>query len=293
VAVEWDDPVLPLLTVHLARVEPARKALVPDPQPVDRQPVESRCLAEELAGVSFFDRSGRRAARERAASRAAADVHEEETRRAAEQKALQEELDGQWERLSQNDPEAVNQALETALRGSKLSATPVEVQGGRVVLLIRFGTTEVIPDRKPDFTPTGMPTTRKRTKGEINDLYAQALASHILAAVRRVFATAPGIADVRALAIRKDPRVERPSDFLSPVYAGSFSRDRCERLEWNSVSPLEELLLAPGALMHRKGATSEVVPIDLSSDPELKQIIDELRRELADTGAPAAPVPAE
>jgi hypothetical protein len=293
VAVDWDDPVVPLLSTHLGQVESAHRAVAPDPEPVDREAIETRCLNEELAGVGFFDRAGRRAARERAASRAAAEAREEEVRRAAEKEALQSELDGQWERLSRNDPEAVRQALETAFRRAKLPAAPVEVHGRRALLLISFGTTDVIPDRKPDFTPSGMPTTRKRTKGEINDLYAQALASHVLAAVRQTLAAAPGIDTVRAIAVRKDPRVQRPSDYLSAVYAGSFTRDRCEHLAWDSISPLEELLLAPGAFMHRKGATSEVVPIDLSNEPELQQVIEELRRGLTASGEPAAPVPNE
>jgi len=95
------------------------------------------------------------------------------------------------------------------------------------------------------------------------------------------------------LVVRKDARVERPSDFLSAIYAGTFSRERCDRLAWDNVNPLEELLLAPGALLHRKGATSEVVPLDLSADPELKQVIDELRHELAAPGETRTPAPTE
>jgi hypothetical protein len=291
--VDWDDPVRPLLSAHLAQFESARRALAPDPGPVDYEEIEGRCLAAELSGVGFFDRAGRRAAKERAVSQAAAQVQAEGARRASEHKAVQEELDEQWDKLCRNEPEAITQALGVAFQRRKLSAAPLEVQGAGVFLLIRFGTTDVIPDRKPDFTPTGLPTTRKRTKAEINDVYAQALASAVLAAVRETFAVAPSIAEVRVLVVRKDPRVERPSDFLSAIYAGAFSRDRCEHLAWNSVNPLEELLLAPGALLHRKGATSEVVPLDLSADPELKQVIDELRRELAASGETAAPVSAE
>jgi hypothetical protein len=287
--VEWDDPVLALLSAHLAQFEPAEKALARDPEPVDRQEIESRCLEEELAGVGFFDRAGRRAAKERAVSRAEAEARNEETHRASEHQALQEELDEQWEKLCQNDPETVSEALEAGFQRRKLPAAPLELKGARVFLLIRVATTDAIPDRKPDFTPTGLPTTRKRTKAEINDLYAQALASRVLATVRETLAVAPSIDEVRVLVVRKDPRVEHPSEFLSAVYVGTFSRNRCERLPWNSVNALEELLVAPGALLHRKGTTSEVVPLDLSEDPELKQALDELRGELAASGDTALP----
>lgn len=182
------------------------------------------------------------------------------------------------------------QALEAAFEDNESPAAAVNAEGARVSLVMLFDTTEVIPERKPGFTPTGRPTLQKRTKSEINDLYAQALASQVLATVKEAFAVVPGIEEASLLVVRKDPRVEKASDFVSAIYAGTFSRSRLQRLNWGSLDPIEELLLVPDALLRRKGAAGEIAPLDLSNEPELRQVVDEVRRGLA-TGESSVSLP--
>ncbi len=66
------------------------------------------------------------------------------------------------------------------------------------------------------------------------------------------------------------------------VYAGKFQRQRMAGWNWNAVDPVEELLRAPDARLHRKGAGLEIAALDLRGEPELAAVLAAVGTAYAD-----------
>jgi len=269
-----------LLSRHKEHFSPAQPVIAPKPGKVDLKAVQRRTRAQELRGVSVFRVSERRAAKKRAQAIAEREIEEQEAERVASRKSLQDDLNENWEKLNSNDPEIVIDALETAFEDNHDPAAPINCEGNRASIVILFPPQDFVPDKKPALTPTGRPTLKRRTKTEASDLYARAVASTVLATVKEALAVAPALEQISTVVVRKDARAENPEDFMAAIYAGSFTRERVRGLDWERVDPLEEIYVAPDALLTRKGSTSTLAPIDLQSEPELRSVVDQLRRSL-------------
>jgi hypothetical protein len=55
------------------------------------------------------------------------------------------------------------------------------------------------------------------------------------------------------------------------------------QLDRARTDPLEELLIAPGALMVRTGLTTRIRPLPLDAQPELRTVVERLRESLYTT----------
>jgi hypothetical protein len=269
-----------LLSRHKDHFSLAQPAIAPEPESVDTRAVHRRIRVQELVGISVFRVSERRAAKKRAQAVGEREIEEQEAERVARKKSLQAELNERWEKLNSNDPEIVIDALETAFDDNHDPAAPINCEGNRASIVILFPPQDFVPDKKPALTPTGKPTLKRRTKTEASDLYARAVASTVLATVKEAFAVAPGLEQISTVVARKDARAENPEDFVAAIYAGSFSRERVRGLDWERVDPLEEIFIAPDAMLMRKGSTSTMAPLDLRSEPELRSVVDQLRQSL-------------
>jgi hypothetical protein len=93
--------------------------------------------------------------------------------------------------------------------------------------------------------------TSKRTKAERNDLYAQSLASNVLATVREALAVAPGLAKVSVLTVCKGDSMSG-TPMVTALCAVAFDRALVERIGWS-----------------RGGRTAELAPLDLTGEPEI------------------------
>jgi hypothetical protein len=161
-----------------------------------------------------------------------------------------------------------------------MPAACIDVDGSTATLLVRIAQpTELVPERMVGFTPTGKPTHRKRTKTDINQTYAELLASHVLATVSEALAVAPGLSEVRAMVIRGDQ--VGGSIILACLYAGRFSPDMFTRinLKDENVNPLAVVENAD-ALIHYKGATQELAPLALREEPELRTVVERIAEQL-------------
>jgi hypothetical protein len=138
----------------------------------------------------------------------------------------------------------------------------------------------MVPDQMPDVTPGGRPTLRKRSKTDRNALYTAALGSTVLATVKEGFAVAPSVEEIRVLVVSKNPQALNPETYLSAIYAARFHRETLQRWHWPLVDPVEALLTAPDAMLQRKGATQEIMPLDVADDPELAALVDRLQADL-------------
>jgi len=277
-----------LVTVHQEEFTAAVPPVVPPPSPVDEGGIRRRLRAQAEAGIGWWRFGLRRAARRSADGQVAAAVAGAQADAERQHQQAQAAADEVWRRLVGNDPPTVLAALEEAFEDNASPAAAIDCEGSSVSVVVVFDGPDLVPDRKFALTPGGRPTLHQRTKTERNQLYVQALASAAVATVKEAFAVAPAVQEVRLLVVRKEPQAATAADFLAAVYAGRFTRQRLAGLDWSTIDPLAVLLTAPDALFRRRGVAGEVVPIDLSGEPELADVLAQLRAGLA-TGELAPP----
>jgi hypothetical protein len=264
---------LSLTAVHRHEFAPAEPAKAPPPAPFQTEPVHRHFKREELRGVSWFAFSERRAATARARAAADAEIRAEQARREARSAAAQAELDEEWSRLVANDPATVMHALEAAFDDNEAPAVPIDCHGDGAAIVMVYPDVGQIPESKPAVTPSGQPTVHKRTQTERNELYAQSLASNVLATVREAFAVAPSLANVAVLTVCKDDS-RGGIPMVTALALVVFGRPLVERFDWNRLDPLRTLELGDPCLLARRGRTGELAPLDLSGEPEIAAVLE-------------------
>lgn len=203
------------------------------------------------------------------------EVEAEKQRRDSERAAKQEQLDIDWEKLRANDPATTMAALEEAFADNESPAAPLDCDGDRTTVVMQFSQPEtVVPERKPDWTPGGKRTLKKRTKTEMNALYLEALGSNALATVKEAFAVAPGTDVVQLLVIRRETDKKYAGE-LAVVYIGEFDRAQYES-GGGPRKPGPILSSAPEASLNLKGKTEKISPIDLSDRPDLQDVLEQV-----------------
>jgi hypothetical protein len=203
----------------------------------------------------------------------------EQQRRDATRADQQKELDAAWAQLEANDPEVTLPALEEAFADNEAPAAAINCEGDRTTIVMQFSSPEaIVPERKPARTPTGKRTLKKRTKTEINALYAEALGSNVLATVKEAFAVAPGTQVIQLLVIRRETDKKRSGE-LAAIYFAEFERAGYEGAS-GSRDPLRSLTLASEAQLNLKGKTLQVSPLDLKERPDIKTLLEDLDASL-------------
>ncbi|WP_331742487.1 hypothetical protein OG535_00290 [Kitasatospora sp. NBC_00085] len=265
---------------HLEEFTPAAAPVLPTPPPIDATALRRTLREQAREAIPWWRYQARSAARKQADERLPAALHEETARLAHEHAAAQATAEAEWARLSSGDPTTVIEALEVAFEDNTSPAAPVDCTGAEATVVIAFPPSSVVPERKQARTPSGAPTLHKRTKTERNALYVAALSSAVLATVRETLAVAPSLKAVTILVVRRDPAASSPESYLAAVYAGRFTRERMTNVDWPHVDPVAELLIAPGAMLHRRGQAGDVLPLDLTAEPELGAVVMQLRADL-------------
>jgi hypothetical protein len=196
--------------------------------------------------------------------------------------------------LRLHDSDTVIAAVDAAFADNASESTCVDaryddIAGGRyVTCVVMFGTPDMVPEQRPDVTPGGKPTLRKRTKTDRNALYTQALASTVLATVKEALAVAVSADEVRILVVRRNSAADTAADYLGVIYIGSFRRDALASLPWTTVDPVELLLGAPGAHLKRTGSTHEVGYLPVRDDQQVQVLLDEFSASLISGSGNAA-----
>ena len=274
---ELNQQMLGLAFVHKEEFPDATEPLAPQPETVDVAAILSRHEREQLAGISIFKRTERRAAKSRAGKIAAEEVELETRRRDQEHQTLQASLDQQWRELTANDPHAVHEAIEAAFEDNEMPAAVIDVRGASATLLMKIASAdELIPEHEVTQTPTGRPTHKRRAKSVVNALYAEIMASHIVATAKEALAVAPGLSEARVLVIRGD-RLGGGLQLI-PLYAGKFDRASLTRTDWNDLNVLG-FVEAHGDIKY-KGQAQEVAALSTKDDRELRAALDEIAAHL-------------
>jgi hypothetical protein len=267
-----------MLSLHRQDFPAAQPPLAPPLEPIDVGAMEKRAVKAAKADVSFLKFSARRKASERARALAKEEAAAEMTRREDQRAKVQQELDAAWQRLLSNDPETVISTLEAAFADNAAPAVPVDCADGRVTVLMVMEPEEAFPERVPKVTPTGKPSSRKLSKTERSELYVAWMSFNILATVREALATAPSIEAVLIAVLRKGTVTPFGEIPLAVIYAGTFTRDMCDRIVWDRPEALDAIQYADDLQMRSKGRTKQLAELDLSERPDLMAVVDEVRQ---------------
>ncbi len=229
--------------------------------------VRKAMRARRRAGIAFWRLAERRAAARAAEVEAQTELDRQRTGAVVLGQYRQALAEEHWQRLAGHHPLTVVQTLDDAFADNASDSLCVDaghdpVTGRRwVTVVIHIGGLDLVPEHRPDTTPAGRPTLRRRTQTDRNHLYLRALASTVAATAKEAFAVAPAADDVRVLVVRG---VDGDSG-REAVYAGTLRREALAGLDWASIDPLEPVLAADGAQLNRQGRTREVTA--LSVDP--------------------------
>ncbi len=270
------------LRLHVKDFPPAQRPVAPPPAPVDLAYLEDYYRKELMRGVGLFDFGARRRAKKRARELAQAEAIRETERRRQAQVQFQAELDRWWHRLLSNDPPVVLSTLEAAFSDNLSPAVAVDCEGATVTVVVILGDLDEVPEEIPDQTPTGRPTVKRLSKTDRNELYLKWMSSHVLATVKETMAVCPRIEQVAVAVIRKAGTDPFGEPILEPIYAGTFSRDLCNRIDWRRPEALDAIRYAEDFQLVVRGKSREIAPLDEGAVHGLDEILAEVKRALTE-----------
>lgn len=275
-----------LVSLHHEYFKPASPYVVPPPVPADIEALRADFQKRELAKLPWFKFSARKQARFAAIDMACAEAERIDQQNQQTFQDLSRRGAEIWKKLVEHDTGIVIETLEMAFADNASDATAVDVgvEDGvqYATVMVVFGAVGSIPERTTSVTPAGKPTTKKRTKTDRNNLYVAALGSTVLATVKEALAVAPSVEEIRIVVLRKNLEAASPSEFVVPIYAARFSRSWTEKLNWFKLNPTESLLSAADAMFVRKGATGDVMKLDLSDQKDLAHLVEIFRPAVLD-----------
>jgi hypothetical protein len=263
-----------LLSVHREEFEPAihpRATRSPLPEAAV---VRARHEADALKGIGLFKRAERKAAKERAAVSAQAELDTLLRKAEVERLARQAELDRLWARLMANDPDVVMATLADAFDDNEAAAGPIDVDGTEVTLVVLAPDETIVPERAPSTTAAGNPTLRKLPKGERAALYTSAVLGHVLVTIREAFAVAPNIMSAKVATLRYAGSDAYGNPHLECLLAGRWTREAFNGVRWEEASAATVIEDTATDLLVNLGAKKELKPLDLRREPDLVTLLD-------------------
>lgn len=269
-----------ILNLHRQDFAPSTAPQAPAPPPVDRAAVLAEHEARELKGIGWFKRAERKQARATAAMTAERQIAQLEAQRQHEQREVQDQIDRWWGALLRNDPETVLSVLAEAFGDNEAPAAAVGVEGSEVALVVLAPGIDVIPERKPDLTPAGNLTLKKLTKAERGSFHSTAVASHVLLTVKETLAVAPSLTGCRVVAIQHAGNDAYGQPKVDVLLAARFERGRLRNVLWSPTPALQILSDASTELVvNLRKTTHEMQPINLSREPEINSLLQQLELE--------------
>lgn len=279
-ALALNDALRSILNVHQATFPPARRPVAPPPPPIDRSVIRAKHVSAAKAATSVFQWAARKAALAEAERRAQVDAGAVTAYYATERAGWQSTLDKRWAALKTNAVDTVLVALADAFEDNEAAAAAVGVEGPEVTLVVVVPPVSAIPERRPTTTAAGNLSLKKLTKTETADMYKTLVCGHVLVTVKEAFAVAPGLTSARIVAVRGTPPDAYGEIKPEVVLAARFERARLIPIQWNKASAPQVVNEASSELiLVQKGATRQVMPIDLAKEPELAGMLDTIEFE--------------
>jgi hypothetical protein len=268
------------LHVHRQRFSLANAPEARPAQPVDERAMLTQARKKSRTGISFWRRSDRRAAREKAEVATRHDASTIAAAREEERRVIQSEMNATWDDLLANHRDTVLAALEAAFADNEAPAAAVDCEGSTISVAMSMPERDdIVPDVQPTVTLTGRPTVKALTKTARNHLFLGAVLSHALVTAKEAFAVAPALETVLLLAL------VNTDGTLRPVYVAAYTRDDFDRVDWTNDNAVE--IAGPlGGLTRMKGRTDELGCLPLGDDPEILLVAKQVAEGL---GVPLDP----
>jgi hypothetical protein len=264
-----------ILNVHRADFPPAARPIAPAPPAVDVGAFRAKYLKEAKKATSVFARSERKAALQEAERRAGTDAAALTLRYEQERQAWQASLDQTWSALNANDPGTVLTTLVDAFEDNEAAAAAVGIEGSEATLIVVVPPVSSIPERKPTTTTAGNLSLKKLTKRETADMYKQLVCGHALVTVKEAFAVAPALTSARIVAIRATAPDAYGKTRPEVVLAVTFERSKFNGIQWDQADAVQIVNDASDEkVLIQKGATRELTPLNLSTEPELAHVLE-------------------
>jgi len=240
----------------------------------DHAAILRRRMNDALARVSILRRSTRQAAKAAAALAARMECDELEATAQAQYVAVQQEIDGLWQRLITNDPGVLLAVLSHAFQNSSAHVAPLGVWDSEAQLALLAPDPAVLPERHPTTTAAGNLSLKKFTKGETAELYKQLVAGLVLATAKEAFAAAPRVTDMRIVALRSTPADAYGKVRPEAILALRIARAALNGAQWTKADALSILDEISSELVTRiAGPSKAFAPLDLKMEPEIARLI--------------------
>lgn len=183
-----------------------------------------------------------------------------------------------WPGLQVDDPETVLEVLEDAFSDNDVPAFAVSCENDHVALVSIFGGPGELPHDTCRRDEVGQAALAKRTDDERRRLFAETVASGVLAIFKEAFAVTVGLAQIDLLAAARVHHALR-GDRLSPLCLVTATRDGMQRIsDWNQPPLVILSTFEPDLELDE--ATMEMKPIDLTDHPDAKHILIAIEQEL-------------
>jgi hypothetical protein len=136
-----------------------------------------------------------------------------------------------------------------------------------------------VPQKKPALTPSGSRrfTRSARPSGAIctGDGSTRTSSRRCVRPSRSCRISLPS-----PFVLRREPTTPYGEHPLSAIYAGTMTRDRCDRIDWKGPAAVNAGLDAENLLIAAKGRTKSLAPIDLTQRPDLAEVVSEFEATL-------------
>lgn len=256
--------------IHHGEFRVAERPVAPAPPAPDHAGLLRFHRSKAKSEVSMFPRKARNAALAEAARRAAHDAQQQAADLERQRIEWQAELDADWAALCRNDPQVVMAHLARAFEDNEAAAAPIGVDKGDASVVVVIPPMSAVPDRKPTVTQAGNLSLKKLTKTETVSIYKSLVCGHVLVTVKEAFAVAPTIASITAVAVRPCPADLSGKIRSEVLVAGRFERTALNGIPWQQSSSAEIFNdVASSKIFRERGATKELVPVDLAGETQL------------------------
>ena len=268
-----------LVIAHLELFPVPAAPVVAPPDNVDTKAVATELRSQALLGGGRRRTMARWRAGREAAGGTADEVAHRRDQAEGEYQATLKEASGRYEALVANEPEDVLGALEAAFERRESPAAPIDCYGDTASVVLCLPPISAVPKVKPVIPPKGKANLQPRTAAQRHGLYLRVVASAVVGVVRQTLATAPGLGEVRVLAVRPTS-ADQDTPPLEAVYAGCFDAQGVAGTEWADVDPLDEIAAVPGRLLNLTHDDQVVAALDLGAEPEVASMVDTLSAAL-------------
>jgi hypothetical protein len=267
---------LRIINLHRVQFVPASAPVVPASVQPDRAAIYKHYEQGALAGLSVFNRRGRKEARQRASVWAEGEVQRQWVEASRNQAQAQAYFDERWRQLCDNVPDVVIETLEEAFEDNEVPSAAVGVDGGEVALVVLVPDVDMaVPERMPTTTQAGNLSLKKLTQRDREDYYKLYVCGQVLVTVREAFAVAPGLRSARVAVLRSGGYDADRQPTISCILAAKLDRAAFDEVQWETADAAQVLNDASTDLIHNpRGRSRGLSPIDLAGEAELAQLIE-------------------